>query len=192
MRYLGLKTTPQEEDDLENQEKDRKLNLSSYKISELQSVIDPPGEEPSGHGKGRGDGSQNEKVETGDLKGRIFKDEVEKDKEGGGYQQCNGKMDDHGVRMASCHWEFLKEVLKHGRKVFQFLGRSFFQNPHLGISFKNLCPMRSRRDLYSKFLTRGMPTHMETFGPERAFRDIENLPLKGDQDRPSVLSVKKC
>jgi hypothetical protein len=192
MRYLRLKTTPEEEDDLENQKKDRKLKLSFYKIGKLRSVIDPPCEEPGGHGKRRGDRSQNEEVEAGDLKGRIFKDEVEKDKKGGGHQKGDRKMDDHGVRMASCHWEFLKEVLKQGRKVFQFLGCSLFQNPHLGISFKDLCSMRSRGDLSRKVLTRGVPVHVKAFGPERAFRDIIDLPLKGEIDGSTLLSVKRC
>src|SRR4030042_103848 len=122
----------------------------------------------------------------------MFKDEVEKNEEGGGHQERNRKMDDHGVRMAPCHWEFLKEILKHRRKVFQFLGRSFFQNAHLGISFKDLCSMRSRGDLSRQVLTRGMPVHVKAFGPERAFRDIKDVPLKGDQDGFPVLSVKKC
>ena len=192
MRYLGLKTTPEEEDDLENQKKDRKLDLSFYKIGELQSIIDPPCEEPGGHGKGGGDGSQNEEVEADDLERRIFKDEVEKGKQGGGHQKSNRKMDSHGVRMASCAWKRLKKVLKHGRKVFQFFGCSFFQNPHLGISFKDLCSMRSRGDLSCKVLTRGMPVHVKAFGPERAFRDIIDLPLKGDKDGSTLLSVKRC
>jgi len=80
--YLGLRTTPEDEDDLENKKKDGKLNLSLHKKSELQSIIDPPSKKPRGHGKGRGDCSQNEKVETGDLEERIFKDKMEKDKEG--------------------------------------------------------------------------------------------------------------
>jgi hypothetical protein len=189
VRYLGLKTTPEEKDDLENQEKDRKLDLSFYKIGELRSVIDPPCEEAGGHGKRRGDGSQNEKIEAGDLERRILKDEVENDQEGGGHQKSNRKMDDHGVRMASCHWKFLKEVLKRGRKVFQFFGCSFFQNPHLGISFKDLCSMRSRGDLSCKVLTRGMPVHVKAFTPERAFRDIIDLPLKGDIDGSTLFSV---
>jgi hypothetical protein len=84
--YLGLRTTPEDEDDLENKKEDRKLNLSLHKKSELQSIIDPPGKEPCGHGKKRGDGSQDEEVETGDLEGRIFKDKIEKDKEGRGHQ----------------------------------------------------------------------------------------------------------
>jgi len=192
MRYLGLKTTPEEEDDLENQKKDRKLDLSFYKIGELQSIIDPPCEEPGGHGKGGGDGSQNEEVEAGDLERRIFKDEVEKGKEGGGHQKSNRKMDNHGVRMASCAWKGLKKVPKHGRKVFQFFGCSFFQNPHPGISFKDLCSMRSRGDLSCKVLTRGMPVHVKAFAPERAFRDIKYLPLKGDKDGSTLLSAKRC
>jgi hypothetical protein len=192
MRYLGLHTTPQEKDDFENEKKDRKLNLSFYKIGELRSVINPPCEEPGGHGKGRGDGAQNEEVEAGGLERRILEDGGEKDKKGGDHQKGNRKVDDHGVWMASCHWELLKEGLKHGGKMFQFFGRSFFQNPHLGISFKNLCSMRSRGDFSRQVLTRGMPVHVKALGPERAFRDIKDLPLKGDIDRSTVLSVKRC
>jgi len=80
--YLGLKTTPEDEDDRENEQENRKLNLSLHEKSELHSIIDPPSKKPRGHGKGRGDRSQNEKVETGDLEGSIFKDKIEKDKEG--------------------------------------------------------------------------------------------------------------
>jgi hypothetical protein len=147
-----LITTPENENDLENKKEDRKLNLSLHKKSELRSIIDPPSEKPRAHGKGRGDRSQNEKVETGDLEGRIFKDKMEKDKEGGGHQKGNRKMDDHGMWMASCHWKLLEKILKYRRKVFQFLRCSFFQNPHLWISFKDFCSMRSRRDLSSKIL----------------------------------------
>jgi hypothetical protein len=187
-----LKTTPEEEDDLENEKKDRKLDLSFYQIGELRSVIDPPCQEAGGHGKGGGDGSQNEEVKAGDLERGILKDEVEKGKEGRGHQKSNRKMDDHRVRMASCHWNLLEKVLKYRRKVFEFLGCSLFQNPHLGISFKDLCSMRSRGDLSCQVLTRRMPVHVKAFGPERAFRDIKDLPLKGDKDGPTVLSVERC
>ena len=71
-----MKITPEDEEDLENKKEDRKLNFSLYKKSKLRSIIDPPGEKPRGHGKGRGDCAQNEKVETGDLKGRIFKNKI--------------------------------------------------------------------------------------------------------------------
>ena len=73
---MGLRTAPKGKDDLENKEEDRKLNLPLHKKIELQSVIHPPSKEPRGHGKGRSDRSQNEKVETGILKGRILEDEV--------------------------------------------------------------------------------------------------------------------
>ena len=150
--YLKRKTTPKDEDDLENKEEDRKLNFSFYKKSELQSIIYPPSKEPCEHGKGRGDRSQNEKVETGNFKGRIFKDEVEKDKEGGGRQKGNGKMNNHRVRMASSHRESLEEILKSGRKVFQLLGCSFLQNPRLGISLKHFCSVGGCGDLSRKIL----------------------------------------
>ena len=77
-----MKTTPEDEDDLENKKENRKLNLSLHKKGELQSIIHPPSEESRCHSKRRGDRSQNEEVETGDLEGRIFKDKIEKDKEG--------------------------------------------------------------------------------------------------------------
>ena len=77
-----MKTTPEDEEDLENKKEDRKLKLSLHKKSKLQSIIDPPGKKPRDHGKGRGNCSQNEEVETGDLKGRIFKNKIEKDKKG--------------------------------------------------------------------------------------------------------------
>jgi hypothetical protein len=66
--YLRCRTTPEDEDDFENKEEDRKLNFSLYKKSDLQSIIYPPGKKPCSHGKGRSDRSQNEKVETGIFK----------------------------------------------------------------------------------------------------------------------------
>jgi hypothetical protein len=98
-------------------------------------------------------------------------------------------MDDHGMGMAPCHRKLFEEILKDGRKVFQFLGWSLFQEPHLGITFKDFCPVRSCRDLSCKILARGMSVHVKAFGPERAFRNIVNLPLKGDTDRVTVFSV---
>jgi hypothetical protein len=100
-------------------------------------------------------------------------------------------MNDHGVRMASSHWESLEEVLKSGRKVFQLLGCSLLQNPHLGISFKHFCSVGSRGDLSRKILTCGMSVHVKAFGPEGALRDIINLSLKGDISGPTVLSIKR-
>ena len=79
---MRLKTTPRDEDNLQNKKKDRKLNLSLHKKSELQSVVDPPGKNSRGHGKRRRDDSQDEKLETGRLKGGILEEEMEKDKEG--------------------------------------------------------------------------------------------------------------
>jgi hypothetical protein len=43
----------------------------------FQSIIDPPSEKTGDHGKGRGNGPKDEKVEAGDLKGRVFKDKIE-------------------------------------------------------------------------------------------------------------------
>jgi hypothetical protein len=82
VKYLGWRMTPEDEDDLQNKKKDRKLNLSLHKEGELQSVIDPPGKKPRGHGKRRGNRSQDEEIETGDLKGKIFEEDMEKGKEG--------------------------------------------------------------------------------------------------------------
>jgi len=54
-----------------NQKEDRKLQLSLYKMGELQSIIDPPCEKASGHGKRGGDRSEEKEVEAGDLIGWV-------------------------------------------------------------------------------------------------------------------------
>jgi hypothetical protein len=99
-------------------------------------------------------------------------------------------MDDHGMRMASCHWKLLEKILKYRRKMLQFLRCSFLQNPHLWISFKDFYPMRSRRDLSSKIFAWEMSVHVNAFGPERALRNIINIPLKGNIDRVPILPVE--
>jgi hypothetical protein len=188
--YLGLWITPEDEYDFKNEKKDGKLNLFLHKEGELQSVIDPPGEKPCGDGEGRGNRSQNKEVDTGDLKGRIFEEEIKKDKEGRGHQKGDGKMDDHGMGMASCHGEPLKKVLKRSGKVFQFLRCPFFQNPYLGISLKNLCLMRSCGEVSCQIFACGMPVHMKALGPKRAFGHVIDLLLKSNIDGFTILSVK--
>src|SRR4030042_4164665 len=80
--YRRRRTTPEDEDDLEDKEEGGKLNFSLYEKSNLQSIIYPPGKKPRSHGKGGSDCSKYEKVETGIFKGRIIEDEIEKDKKG--------------------------------------------------------------------------------------------------------------
>ena len=67
------RTPPDDEDDLEDEEKDGELNLSPYELSEFESIIDPPGEKTGCHCKGRRDGSQDEEVKTGDLERKVLK-----------------------------------------------------------------------------------------------------------------------
>ena len=159
---------PEDEDDLENKEENRKLNFSLYNKSDLPSIIYPPSKEPRGHSKGRSNRSQNEKVETGTFKGRFSKEEVEKDKKGGGHQKGNREMNDHWVGMAPSHWISLEELLKPGRKVFQLRRCTFLQNSHLRISFKHFCSVRGRRNLSCEILACGMSVHVKAFGPKGA------------------------
>jgi hypothetical protein len=112
-------------------------------------------------------------METGDFKKRVFKNKREKEKECGSHQKGNGKMDDHGVRMASCHWKLLEKLLKYERKVFQFLRGPLLQNSNLWIPFKDFWPMRSGRNRSCKIASRGMSVHVKAFGPERAFGHIK-------------------
>jgi len=51
---------PEDEGGLQDEEKDRKLNLSLYKESDLPSIIYPPGKKACGHGKRRSDSSKKE------------------------------------------------------------------------------------------------------------------------------------
>jgi len=50
-------------------------------MGEFQSIIDPPGEKTSGHSKWRENRSQDEEVETGDFKGGVLEEEMEKNEQ---------------------------------------------------------------------------------------------------------------
>jgi hypothetical protein len=68
---------------------------------------------------------------------------MEKNKKRRGHQEGEGKMNDHGMGMASRHWKLLEEILKYGGKVFQFFGWSLLDRSDLGISLEDFYPMRS-------------------------------------------------
>jgi len=53
MGDFHLRNSPDDENRFKDEEKDRKLNLSFHKVIELESVIDPPGEESGRHRKRR-------------------------------------------------------------------------------------------------------------------------------------------
>jgi hypothetical protein len=85
VRDFSTGSPPEDQDDFEDEKENGKLDLSFHEMGEFQPVIDPPSEKTGGHGKRRGDGSQDEKVEARDLEGGILEEEVEKNKEGGGH-----------------------------------------------------------------------------------------------------------
>jgi hypothetical protein len=117
IRNFLIRTPPDDEDDLEDEEKDGELNLSPHELSEFESIIDPPCEKAGSHSKGRGDGSQDQEVKTNNLKRGILEQEMEKNEERGTHQKGDGKVDDHWVGMASGHRELLNEILKNGWEV---------------------------------------------------------------------------
>ena len=102
-----VRTPPDDEDDLKDEKKNGELNLSFDEMSEFQSVIDPPSKKTSSHCKGRGDRSQDKKIETRDLEERVLKEEMENNEEGGSHQKGNGKVDNHWVGMAPRHGKSL-------------------------------------------------------------------------------------
>ena len=167
------------------------MNLSFDEMGKFQSIIDPPGKKPRGHGKRRADCSKNKEIETEALKRVVPKEEMEKNEERSSHQEGNRKVDEHGVRMALRHRESLEEILKHRREVLQLLWCSFLKDSHLGITLKHFLPVGSCRNLAAQILSGGMSIHMKTFGPERAFRDIIDLPLKGNIDRVSILPIER-
>ena len=84
-RKGGARTSPEDEDDFKDEKENGKLNLHFYEMGEFQPVIDPPGEKTGGHRKRRGDGSQDEEIETRSLKGGILEEAMEKNKERGSH-----------------------------------------------------------------------------------------------------------
>jgi hypothetical protein len=80
--YPGMRASPKDQDDFKNEKNDGKLDLSFDEVTQLQSVIHPPGEETGGYCKGRGDTSKDEKIKTGELKGWVLKDQVKKNEKG--------------------------------------------------------------------------------------------------------------
>jgi len=186
-----VQTTPEEENDLKDEQKNRKLNLSFDIIGEFQSIIDPPGEEARGHCKGRTDRPQDKKVKTHGLVSGVFKKEIEQHKERRAHQEGDRKMDDHGVGMAPHHRKLLQERLKHGREVLQLLRYSFLQDSYLRVMLQDLWPMGSCRNFSAQVLASGMPFHVKAFGPERTLGDIIDLSMKGDIRRVSILAAKR-
>src|SRR4030043_2138619 len=132
-------------------------------------MSDPPGEQSGAYGEGRREGSKNQKIEAGHLKGRVFKKEIEKHKERRCHKEGDGKVNDHGVGLALCHRESLEEISKEEGKMLQFLRNSLLQNPGLRITIKDILSMRSCRDGSGKVLASRMSLHVRTFCPERAF-----------------------
>ena len=118
MGNFHLRNSPDDENRFENEEKDRKLDLSFHKVIELGSVIDPPGEDSGNHRKRGRDGSQNEKIETGDLERPFLKQESQKAEKRGRHEESDRKMDDHRMGVAPRHWKSLKKILEKERKVF--------------------------------------------------------------------------
>ena len=166
------------------------MNLSFDEMGKFQPVIDPPRKKAGCHCKGGGDSPQDEEVETDGLKRVVPKEEMEKNEERSSHQEGNRKVDEHGVRMALRHRESLEEILKHRREVLQLLWCPFLKDSHLGVTLKHFLPMGSCRNLPAQNLSGGMSVHVKTFGPETAFRDIIDLPLKGNIDRVSILPIE--
>jgi hypothetical protein len=67
---------------------------------------------------------------------------------------------------------------------------ALLQNPHLGVPFKDLLPVRRFIKLRTEFMSRVVAVHMKAAFPQYAFTDIEDLPLVCDIQGFAVLSVK--
>jgi hypothetical protein len=65
------------------------------------------------------------------------------------------------------------------------------EGTHLRITFKNLSPMRRRGNVSAQIFPRGVSVHMKTFGPQSAFGNIINLPLKSNVGWFSVLTLER-
>jgi hypothetical protein len=74
-------TVPVDENKLQNEKKNRKLNLFFDIVGEFQSIIDPPRKEARGHCKGRGDRPQDKEIETQVVESRVFEKEIDQHKE---------------------------------------------------------------------------------------------------------------
>ena len=162
-RPLWIDTPPEDKHDFKDEKDDGQFHLPPDETSELHPVIDPPGEDPGGDRKRRGNRTQDEEIETGGFKRGLFKEQVEHGEKGGGNQEGDGKVDHDGMGMASRHWESEQEILNEDRQMFQLFWGTFLENTHLGIPFKNLRAMGSRHDLSTEVLSRRMSVHMKTF-----------------------------